>query len=279
MNDFKNKLNFLSGWKSEEHKETFNIWNRMSKSYFKYIFSSFEENKYLIRYQSSKSKFSILDFGCSSGYLKRFLNFYYGKNYDYIGYDVSEESIKLAKQLYGEKFFMSENDLYLNPDFNKKKFDIVYSRDTVLHQKDPWKFIDDLILKVKKHLILRLRTRNKGETILDLNRSCQLVPGEKWVPYIVLNYNELIQYLKKYNFKLISTNRSKVVLGGKNNRFLDKALYLKETEGAETSIFASYEDGLEKKGLIETNNLEGHDYLKKNYLTTTLFKILNKLKI
>ena len=142
---------------------------------------------------------------------------------------------------------MSENDLYLNPDFNKKKFDIVYSRDTVLHQKDPWKFIDDLILKVKKHLILRLRTRNKGETILDLNRSCQLVPGEKWVPYIVLNYNELIQYLKKYNFKLISTNRSKVVLGGKNNRFLDKALYLKETEGAETSIFASYEDGLEKK--------------------------------
>ena len=22
MNDFKNKLNFLSGWKSEEHKET-----------------------------------------------------------------------------------------------------------------------------------------------------------------------------------------------------------------------------------------------------------------
>ena len=72
MNDFKNKLNFLSGWKSEEHKETFNIWNRMSKSYFKYIFSSFEENKYLIRYQSSKSKFSILDFGCSSGYLKDF---------------------------------------------------------------------------------------------------------------------------------------------------------------------------------------------------------------
>ena len=279
MNDLKNKLNFLSGWKSEEHKETFNIWNRMSKNYFKYTFSSFEENKYLIRYQSSKSKFSILDFGCSSGYLKRFLNFYYGKNYDYIGYDVSEESIKLAKQLYGEKFFTSENDLFLNSDLNKKKFDIVYSRDTVLHQKDPWKFIDDLILKVKKHLILRLRTRNKGETILDLNKSCQLVPGEKWVPYIVLNYNELIQYLKKYNFKLILTNRSKVVLGGKNKRFLDKALYLNETEGAETSIFASYDKGLEKKGLIETNNLEGHDYIKKNHLTTTLFKILNKLKI
>ena len=51
----------------------------------------------------------------------------------------------------------------------------------LLHQKDPWKFIeDDLILKVKKHLILRPRTRNKAEkTILDLNKSCQLVPGEE----------------------------------------------------------------------------------------------------
>ena len=44
---------------------------------------------------------------------------------DYIGYDVSEEIYaKLAKQLYGEKFFTKgENDL-LNSDRNKKKFDI-----------------------------------------------------------------------------------------------------------------------------------------------------------
>ncbi len=112
MTKSNNNPNFLSGWKTKKHKETFDVWNKMSKSYFKYIFSSFEENKYLIKYQRSKSKFSILDFGCSSGYLKRFLDFNYGKNFHYTGYDISEDSIKLAKHLYGEQYFISENDFF-----------------------------------------------------------------------------------------------------------------------------------------------------------------------
>ena len=91
--------------------------------------------------------------------------------------------------------------------------------------------------------------------------------------------NDLIKYLQKFNFKFIITNRSKTVLGGKNNRFLDKSLYYKNTEGAETSLLASYEENLEEKKFIETYNLEGHDFIQKNYFKTTFFKILNRLNI
>ena len=41
MNNLNKKNEFLDGWKSIEHKKTFDVWNKMSKSYFKYIFSSF----------------------------------------------------------------------------------------------------------------------------------------------------------------------------------------------------------------------------------------------
>ncbi len=251
----------------------------MSSNYFRYVFSSFEENKYLLNYQSVKNEFTILDYGCSSGYLKRFLNFFYGKNYTYNGYDISKESVNLAKKLYGEENFFSEDEYLQNDDLRKKKYDIVYSRDTVLHQKEPWKFIDELVSKVKKKLILRLRTRNKGDTILDIQNNYQVYANESKIPYLVLNYNELIQYLKKLNFKFIVTNRSTTILGGKYNRYLDKSLYLEETESAETSILASFEKNLNQKNLIETHNLEGHKYLKEKYFKTLFYKVLNRLKI
>ena len=78
---FVNKSNndFHEGFKSDEHKNNFDVWNKMSRNYFKYVFSSFEENRYLIDYQSPNSKFTLLDYGCSSGYLKRYLNFFLWK--------------------------------------------------------------------------------------------------------------------------------------------------------------------------------------------------------
>ena len=78
----------------------------MSNNYFRYVFSSFEENKYLLNYQSVKNEFTILDYGCSSGYLKRFLNFFYGKNYTYNGYDISKESVNLAKKTLWRRNFL-----------------------------------------------------------------------------------------------------------------------------------------------------------------------------
>ena len=115
-------------------------------------------------------------------------------------------------------------------------------------KKDPWKFICELVSKVKKTIILRLkRTRNHGNTILDIEKSCQLVSGEKWIALYSFKLSKLIQFFTKIQFKFIMTNRSKTILGGKNNRYLDKSLYYKNTEGAETSIIASYDEDIEKE--------------------------------
>ena len=68
-----------------------------------------------------------------------------------------------------------------------------------LHQTDPYFFIDNLIHKTKNILIIELKTRDKGETILDTNYSCQIVDGV-WIPYIVLNLDELKDFYQIINY-------------------------------------------------------------------------------
>ena len=152
------------------------------------------ENKYLLSIIKNTT-LNIGEIGCANGYLKRFLDLNKCIN-PYKGFDISKQAIKSAKKFYGENYFhlINENDKL--KIINEKKFDIIYSRDTVPHQKDPYKFLEELIGIANKFLILRLRTRNFGETQLDHNLSCQLQPGDIWAPYIVLNYSEFLNYLK-----------------------------------------------------------------------------------
>jgi len=57
------------------------------------------------------------------------------------------------------------------------------------------------------------------------------------MPYIVLNIDELINFLKKLKIvKSIEINRSYEVLGGNVKRLLPKDLYFKSAGGAETTI-------------------------------------------
>jgi len=265
--------NFLKGWKSKEHKNVFDTWNKMSNSQFNYIFSSFEENKYLLESLKFNKELSLLDYGCASGYLKRFLKLKNKNKILYNGLDISEKSIEIAKNKYGKEYYFNKE-----LELPKEKYDLVYSRDVILHQNNPWNFIEKLAAKTKNELILRLRTRDKGDTFLDTEKSCQLIPGEYWVPYIVLNYNEFINFLRKLGFKNIKINRSYEVLGGYNGRFLEKSLYLKETGTSETSVIASLKNK-DSNNLIETFNLEGHNYSKEKKYTSIFYKILNKLNI
>ena len=61
--------------------------------------------------------------------------------------------------------------------------------------------------------------------------------GNEWVPYIVLNCGELIEFFKSQSIvKKIIMNKSYTILGGQNDRFIEKNLYLKKTGGAETTM-------------------------------------------
>lgn len=276
MDDVSMREVSLEGFKTDDHKNAFDVWNKMSKKQFKYIFSSFEENKFLLECLNSKRIFSILDYGCATGYLKRYLDLIGGGEINYTGLDLSKKSIEIAKKCYDTgNFFTGTSTSQLT-----EKYDLVYSRDVIVHQKEPWKLISELASKTKKNLILRLRTRDKGETVLDSEKSCQLQYNEHWLPYIVLNYEEFINHLRKIGFKFIKTNRSYKVAGGQNSRYVEKSLYLKKTGTSETSIFASYENNQSTStDIIETFNLEGHNYLDKKKYLTMFYKILNKLGI
>ena len=130
----------------------------------------------------------------------------------------------------------------------------------------------------KKALILRLRTRDYGDTVLDIKNSCQLNYEDFWMPYIVLNFDELIDFLLDHEkVASIKVNRSYMVLGGQNNRYLPKDLFYKKTGTSETSLLIKIYDGKEKrkKNIIIENNIEGQNYLYMKRRKALLLRIIS----
>lgn len=271
---------FYAAWNKKEHEDSFDVWNAMSKSYFKFIFGCFYENKYLINYLKKNPNLSLLDVGCATGHLLRYLKLKKA-SVDYFGVDISESCLQKAEKIYKKNCFSKISNQNLAQQLDGKNYDIVYSRDTVLHQLEPLKFMSDLIDVTKNILILRLRTRDLGSTIYDPEHSCQLEPGEVWAPYIVLNYDELIKFFKDFSIiNKVIVNKSYTILGGKKSRFLDKSLYLKKTGTAETSIIIYINKHTKEEfKLYESTNIEGHNFLKKNKYKNIFYKIMNKFYI
>tara|TARA_B100000029_G_C17423617_1_gene905255 strand:+ start:168 stop:1010 length:843 start_codon:yes stop_codon:yes gene_type:complete len=278
-------VSFFTHWNREEHKKYFNVWNKISRSYFNFLFGCYYENNYLLNYLKKNSRQSILDVGCATGYLLRYLKLKKTK-FDYHGADISIECIDTAKKHYKDYSFTQISSDGLQKSFNPKSFDIVYSRDVAIHQLKPLNFIKDLIDISRNVLVLRIRTRDKGKTVYDPNYSCQLGNqgvGEKkdWVPVIVLNYQELIEFLKQMKIvKKVIVNKSYTILGGKSLLFFEKDLYLKETGGAETSLILFLDR--EKNNNLEVEEhtqIEGNNYLDKNKFKHYFYKLLNKIYI
>ncbi|MBW7844612.1 MAG: class I SAM-dependent methyltransferase [Bacteroidia bacterium] len=69
-----------------------------------------------------KQDFSILDYGCGYGALVDYLNENDYNNYEFYGYDISNEMIKRGKEKYKKKNIVFGTDINT---FNKNKFDYV----------------------------------------------------------------------------------------------------------------------------------------------------------
>ena len=217
---------------------------------FNLKFGSYYSSKLTLKYLNEFKNYNLLEIGIGAGNFLRLLKINKISNH-YTGADINENYINLAKKIHNYKdFYITDKNLEKNLE---EKYDIVYSRNVALHQTDPYFFIDNLIHKTKNILIIELKTRDKGETILDTNYSCQIVDGV-WIPYIVLNLDELKDFLS--NHKLcqnsdVTINREYTILGGKNLRHLEKSLFEKETGGANTTLTIS----LNSKNQIEKNKL------------------------
>ena len=162
------------------------------------------------------------------------------------------------------------------------KFDYVFSRDTVMHQEKPFMFLEELIKCANKGVILRLRTRDSGKTDFNFKNNCQLHYDNYWMPYIVINIDELKDFLKKKKIvNSIEINRSYEVLGGNVNRFLPKDLYFKSSGGAETSIFLKIDKTKKNNYLkiIKTDLIEGREKIRSAIIKRLTIAGLKKIKL
>ena len=259
-------------WNSKELENHYlHLHKYYNSSLFNLKFGSYYSSFKSLNILRNNPEYDILEVGIGAGNFYRLLkiNKIYNK---YTGADISEYYINLAKKIHdSNNFILTSVDNSLNLE---KKYDFVYSRNVALHQSDPFNFIQNLLDKTKSTVVIELRTRDIGKTNLDVNNSCQLVDNV-WVPYIVLNYQELKDFLLKnerIKTSKITLNREYTILGGKNGRYLQRELYYKNTKTANTNIIIEFNHKFE---ILETYESDLH--FKKS-LKYFYFLFLNKIK-
>lgn len=267
------------GWDTEEHLSEFNFWNNLSNYEFNFRWGSFIENQVLI--ERLKRGDTLLEVGCATGTTVRWLkNNNKIKNIEYLGIDLSDTAIKKARSLHQNIDFRKVDLGPLKEYYNS--FDYVFSRDTLMHQEKPFEFLEELINCATKSIILRIRTRDNGVTDFNYKNSCQLHYDNFWMPYIVINIDELINFFKKFKIiKNIEINRSYEVLGGNVKRYLPKDLYFKGAGGAETTLVINLNRSKKQNdfNVIYNENLEGRALINKKRNKRIKIKILKFLRL
>jgi len=223
-------------WNSHEHPEEFDNLRFVPTFALKGVYESFNDVQLLCEVAKHMATgFSVLEVGCATGEFSRYLSARYPRA-TYTGWDISPPAIERARSKFpkGPKFHLVDPDLNADEEIHA---DILFCRDVVHHQDDPFSLIKKLYELCTKSMVLRIRTRDVGETVLDPNLSCQSVYG-KWVPFVVLNCDELLAELMRLNPRpgRIKLVKDYIILGGSNGRFLPKSCYEESTGTAETAL-------------------------------------------
>lgn len=227
-------------WQKSDHSEHFNTHLYYPTFGLDHIYGNTNEFLLLERYLPKAQRFTLSDIGCATGEISRYLHTRFPR-IEYTGFDISESAISTARRKYPNRKYVLLNDPL--EEMQTMKADYIFSRDVILHQKDPYGFLRKVCSLAQKGVFLRIRTRDKGSTVLDVEQSCQINYG-MWAPYIVLNCDEFVRFLTGLNLcKQIVIIKNYMILGGVNNRFLPKECYLEETGTAETAVFIEIEKG------------------------------------
>lgn len=224
-------------WADQTHARVFDYMHAMPKFILKKHYESFNEGKLLAAYESRISGSRFFEIGCATGELYRYLS-NYRRRFDYTGFDISRPAIERARHKYPEGRFHQLTGGFPEIRETFGQPDVVWCRDVVLHQTDPYGFLGDLIDLANEAVFLRLRTRDVGATEVRSEISCQLHWDRYWVPYIVMNTDEMIaRVASRPDVRRIVVARAYEVLGGQNFRFLPKDLYFSSARTAETALY------------------------------------------
>jgi SAM-dependent methyltransferase len=229
-------------WQDRTHAEVFDEVSFYPRFLMRKRFESFNEVRLLQAHAARLGGRVLYEIGCATGEFGRYAAAYLPQ-YSYRGFDISRPAVERAVAKYGEgRYQLYEGEIAsLRQQFGPA--DIVFCRDVVLHQLDPYRFLAGLLALASRALVLRLRTRDHGATLLDAESSCQLHYDRHWVPYIVLNTDELIEHLSAdRHVQEIIMGRRYEPLGGHNYRYLPKDLYFNEARTAETAVLVMKQD-------------------------------------
>lgn len=225
-------------WHDNVHARHFNGWNNLTARGLRNTYENLNEVRLFLEYKSLLHGKTFLEVGCATGELYRYIKHFH-RHIDYLGIDISEPAIEKAKGKYPDgKFFVSDEMNAVSKtvsDLNIKPA-VLFARDVVVHQTNPFEFLVDLSSIPSELAIFRIRTRDKGATVLDPEISCQWYYG-KWVPFMVLNIDEVFDAIRNnVSCESIHIVKNKMQLGGHVGRFLPKDCYYPETGTAETAI-------------------------------------------
>jgi SAM-dependent methyltransferase len=96
------------------------------------------KNRFIIKSLDQRSPESVLEIGCSKGYLTSYSIL---RGYDVIGVDISESAVRQAGELFGTEHFMTSEDF----EKTDKTFDFIYHVGTIGCVDDPAAFIKSLM--------------------------------------------------------------------------------------------------------------------------------------
>ena len=231
---------WYADWQRAEHARHFDGRAGLPAGILRRNFEAFNDVRLLSGRIDPALPTELLEVGCATGDFYRYLWLRFPR-IRYTGLDVSRPAIDRAKGKYPSGRFL-ESDPALSLRENLERLEIrrplphLYSKDVIHHQTDPFGFIGQLLEVTGEDLIFRTRTRDAGATVLEPELSCQY-HYEGWMPYFVLNLEEMVGEIRRAAPRAeIAVYRNRMVLGGKENRFLPKECYLPQTGTAETAV-------------------------------------------
>ncbi len=226
-------------WQNADHALKFDFRASVPQRVLVRDLESFNDVRLLKESLSPKEETLFLEVGCATGDFYRYLRIQYPR-VGYRGLDVSRAAIDRARRKYPEGMFETVDPQWdiqtiLNICDGRRP-EIVFSKDVIHHQVNPLEFLSRLLQLPAETLIFRTRTRDRGPTEWDPEKSCQF-HYDGWMPYVVINLDELISHLRKsLPDAEIEVWRNHMILGGQHNRYLPKDCYLESTGTAETAV-------------------------------------------
>ena len=231
------KLDILEAWHQPLHADFFDARARYRIPELRRDYEQFNEFGLFLEQKGTLRGRCFVEVACATGELYRYLRRYHPE-FRYTGFDISDPAIERARRKFPDgRFEVCKPDLSEIISSDLIKPSLVWARDVIHHQPNPFEYLSRLVTLSSEATILRLRTRDRGDTVVDPELSCQLQYNH-WVPYIVLNMHEIIETIcRAVAVRKMIIIKSYETLGGWNERFLPKECYYAETGTAETAIW------------------------------------------